>query len=153
MNYKACNRSPMKKCCIQSLIDILSRKFMKTNAHWLLVNVLASCILLKNVWHLYYQFYSLQCSLNATLNEFNTPQNCKIESIADGITAITAQGRSSPSDKSGFVFIHCNITGTGNAYLSRAWKPNSRVIFAYTYLGPLVNPKGWDDKGLSGRQR
>jgi len=79
-------------------------------------------------------------------------QNCKIESIADGVTAITAQGRSRCSENSGFVFLHCNIMGTGSAYLSRAWKKNSRVIFAYTYMGNLINPKGWNDKGFSDRQ-
>ncbi|ONK79528.1 uncharacterized protein A4U43_C01F7270 [Asparagus officinalis] len=78
--------------------------------------------------------------------------NCKLVSIADGVTAITAQGRYSTSDNSAFVFLNCNITGTGNAFLGRAWKENSRVVFAYTYMGNLINPRGWDDKGYSNRQ-
>ncbi|KAK8934900.1 Pectinesterase PPME1 [Platanthera zijinensis] len=62
-------------------------------------------------------------------------------------------GRSTIADKSGFSFVHCNITGTGSAYLSRAWRKSSRVVFAHTYMGTLVNPRGWDDKGFPDRHR
>lgn len=58
----------------------------------------------------------------------------------------------SNSERSGFVFINGRIIGTGNAYLGRAWKAYARVVFAYTYLGRLVNPKGWDDHGVIQRQ-
>ncbi|KAH0452345.1 hypothetical protein IEQ34_019644 [Dendrobium chrysotoxum] len=78
--------------------------------------------------------------------------NCEIKSVADGITYITAQARSTIADKGGFAFVHCNVTGTGNAYLSRAWKKSSRVVFAYTYMNSVVNPKGWDDSGFKERQ-
>ncbi|KAG0471040.1 hypothetical protein HPP92_015586 [Vanilla planifolia] len=78
---------------------------------------------------------------------------CEINSVADGTTYITAQARTTIADKSGFAFVHCQVTGTGSAYLSRAWKKSSRVVFAYTYMGSLVNPRGWDDKGFPDRQR
>ncbi|KAL0908430.1 hypothetical protein M5K25_022924 [Dendrobium thyrsiflorum] len=78
--------------------------------------------------------------------------NCVIKSVADGITYITAQARSAIADKSGFAFVHCNVTGTGSAYLSRAWKKSSRVVFAYTYMNSVVNPEGWDDSGFKERQ-
>ncbi|CAL9095344.1 unnamed protein product [Musa textilis] len=80
-------------------------------------------------------------------------QNCEIESVADNVAYITAQARSNPSDKSGFSFIHCNITGTGNAFLSRAWREMSRVVFSYTHMGRLIDPRGWDNKGIAGRNR
>ncbi|CAL9045671.1 unnamed protein product [Musa banksii] len=80
-------------------------------------------------------------------------QNCEIESVADNVAYITAQARSNPSDKSGFSFIHCNITGTGNAFLSRAWREMSRVVFSYTHMGRLIDPRGWDNKGVAGRNR
>nr|CAD1825471.1 unnamed protein product [Ananas comosus var. bracteatus] len=80
-------------------------------------------------------------------------QNCELHSVADGATAITAQARENISDKSGFSFVSCRISGTGDAFLSRAWKPRSRVVFAYTYMGSLVDPLGWSDKGLPERQR
>lgn len=79
-------------------------------------------------------------------------QHCVINSVADGNTYISAQGRSTIADKSGFSFVHCKITGTGSAYLSRAWRKSSRVVFAYSYMGTVVNPKGWDDKGFPDRQ-
>lgn len=80
-------------------------------------------------------------------------QNCELHSVADGATTITAQARENISDKSGFSFVSCKISGTGDAFLSRAWKPRSRVVFAYTYMGSLVDPLGWSDKGFPERQR
>lgn len=73
-------------------------------------------------------------------------QKCEIHSVANSITAITAQGRAGTEDN-GFVFINCLISGTGNAYLGRAWKDSSRVIFAHSYMGELINEKGWDNFG------
>ncbi|KAL5995761.1 putative pectinesterase 63 [Asimina triloba] len=79
--------------------------------------------------------------------------NCELHSVGTGEIAITAQARKTVADKSGFSFVHCKITGTGNVFLSRAWMQSSRVVFAYTYMGSLVNPKGWDDKGFTDRDR
>ncbi|KAJ8621255.1 hypothetical protein MRB53_029784 [Persea americana] len=78
---------------------------------------------------------------------------CELHSVAKGITALTAHGRLGKSDSGGFAFVNCVISGSGSAYLSRAWKESSRVVFLYTYMGALVNPKGWDDKGFQDRQR
>ncbi|KAJ4832378.1 hypothetical protein Tsubulata_022316 [Turnera subulata] len=70
--------------------------------------------------------------------------NTTIESVAEGTGVITAQGRENVADNSGFTFIYCNITGIGNnTYLGRAWKERPRVVFAYTYMGHLINYEGW----------
>ncbi|KAL0558587.1 hypothetical protein IC582_003164 [Cucumis melo] len=69
-----------------------------------------------------------------------------INSVAEGIGVITAQAREDATDESGFTFAYCNITGTGNTYLGRAWKERTRVVFAYTYMGTLINTEGWSDK-------
>ncbi|CAK7352318.1 unnamed protein product, partial [Dovyalis caffra] len=70
--------------------------------------------------------------------------NTTIESVAEGTGVITAQARENATDESGFTFIHCNITGLGNnTYLGRAWKKRPRVVFAYTYMGHLINDEGW----------
>ncbi|RDX66453.1 putative pectinesterase 48, partial [Mucuna pruriens] len=68
-----------------------------------------------------------------------------IESMAKGLSVITAQGRESMAQDTGFTFLHCNITGSGsgNTYLGRAWKKSPRVVFAYTYMGSLINSRGW----------
>ncbi|KAF8393678.1 hypothetical protein HHK36_021925 [Tetracentron sinense] len=71
--------------------------------------------------------------------------NTEIRSVAEDIAVITAHARETDADDSGFTFIHCNITGTGNTYLGRAWKERARVVFAYTYMGTLVNREGWSD--------
>lgn len=70
-------------------------------------------------------------------------QNTTIKSVAEKLGVIAAQAMNSKSDDSGFVFIHCKILGTGDMYLGRAWKETSRVVFAYTYMGGLINSGGW----------
>ncbi|PPE00011.1 hypothetical protein GOBAR_DD02991 [Gossypium barbadense] len=47
---------------------------------------------------------------------------------------ITIQVRERVEDDSGFTFLYCNITSSGNntMYLCRAWKPRPRVVFAFT---------------------
>ncbi|KAH9652874.1 putative pectinesterase 63 [Citrus sinensis] len=66
-----------------------------------------------------------------------------IVSVANGLGVITAQAREQVNDDSGFTFVHCNITGSGDTYLGRAWKERPRVVFAYTYMGTLINSQGW----------
>jgi len=56
---------------------------------------------------------------------------------------VTAQGRESADDRSGFVFEGGLIKGNGKVNLGRAWKPYSRVIFRNTYFSDIVTPQGW----------
>ncbi|XP_022728870.1 putative pectinesterase 63 [Durio zibethinus] len=71
--------------------------------------------------------------------------NTTIQSVAKNLGVITAQAREKVGDDSGFTFLYCNITGGGNSttYLGRAWKQRPRVIFAFTYMGTVINSKGW----------
>ncbi|KAL6331004.1 hypothetical protein AAG906_009432 [Vitis piasezkii] len=71
--------------------------------------------------------------------------NTMIESVAKGVGVITAQARENVADTSGFAFVHCNISGSGDTYLGRAWRLRPRVVFAYTYMGTLINGEGWSD--------
>lgn len=75
-------------------------------------------------------------------------QKCHIHSLSQGESgAITAQRRMSPSENTGFIFINCRVTGSGQTVLGRPWGPYSRVIFAWTYLSAAVLPQGWNDWG------
>ncbi|KAG2554460.1 hypothetical protein PVAP13_9KG607501 [Panicum virgatum] len=50
---------------------------------------------------------------------------------------ITAHGRKSSSESTGFVFFKCVITGNGEAvymYLGRPWDPFGRVVFVETFM-------------------
>ncbi|GAV83057.1 Pectinesterase domain-containing protein [Cephalotus follicularis] len=76
-----------------------------------------------------------RCAINLNIGR-NAPQY--------DIGYITAQGRNSPNDPGGFVFKYCTISGTGKAYLGRAWRPYSRVIVYESYLSNVVIPAGWD---------
>ncbi|KAL5728518.1 pectinesterase [Ranunculus cassubicifolius] len=67
----------------------------------------------------------------------------EIRSVADGFSALTASMRDNNNDDSGFSFVNCNISGTGDIYLSRTWKEKAVVVFAQTYMGMNVNPAGW----------
>ncbi|CAL9024302.1 unnamed protein product [Prunus brigantina] len=63
------------------------------------------------------------------------------------MTVITAQARDSASEDTGYSFVHCNITGTGNGtYLGRAWRISPRVVFAYTSMSEVITPAGWNNK-------
>lgn len=59
--------------------------------------------------------------------------------------AVTAHGRASADEDSGFAFVRCNLGGTGRIWLGRAWRPFSKVVFAYTFMSDIVAPEGWND--------
>lgn len=56
---------------------------------------------------------------------------------------ITAQGRKSAYEPTGFVFRRGIVSGTGQAFLGRAYGPYSRVIFHETTMSNVVDPNGW----------
>ncbi|KAK6915680.1 Pectinesterase, catalytic [Dillenia turbinata] len=64
---------------------------------------------------------------------------------------ITAQGRQNEKDPSGFVFKYCNVQG-GQAYLGRAYREYSRVLFYRSYLSKAIVPQGWDSWSFAGRE-
>ncbi|XP_021766821.1 probable pectinesterase 8 [Chenopodium quinoa] len=80
-------------------------------------------------------------------------ENCAMISIASPVPAgqkningvVTASGRSSQDENSGFVFYNCSIGGTGRIWLGRAWRSFSRVLFAYTSMSDIIAPEGWND--------
>ncbi|KAI9128844.1 hypothetical protein K1719_000327 [Acacia pycnantha] len=85
-------------------------------------------------------------------NALSLFEGCHVHAIAQNIGALTAQGRSSMLEDTGFSFVHCKVTGSGALYLGRAWGPFSRVIFAYTYMDDIIIPKGWYNWGDPNRE-
>ncbi|KAM1047007.1 hypothetical protein FF1_026383 [Malus domestica] len=79
-------------------------------------------------------------------------EGCHVHAIAQNIGALTAQGRSSMLEETGFSFVNCKVTGSGALYLGRAWGPFSRVVFAYTYMDDIIIPKGWYNWGDPNRE-
>eukprot|EP01018_Ginkgo_biloba_P011107 Gb_23209 [translate_table: standard] len=67
----------------------------------------------------------------------------ELHSIAQVFGSIAAQNRLRPYERTGFVFLHCKVTGTGPLYLGRAMGQYSRIIYAYTYFDDII--AGWDD--------
>ena len=79
-------------------------------------------------------------------------QGCHVHAIAQSMGALTAQGRSSLLEDTGFSFVNCKVTGSGALFLGRAWGPFSRVVFAYTYMDNIIIPKGWYNWGDPNRE-
>lgn len=79
----------------------------------------------------------------------------KDESVKSGALMagfITAQGRQSEQDTSGFVFKYCTIKGDGKAYLGRAYRDYSRVVFYATSMSNVIVPQGWDAWHYKGKE-
>ncbi|CAM0910994.1 unnamed protein product [Alopecurus aequalis] len=88
-------------------------------------------------------------------------ENCRLISIADPVPAgirtitgsVTAHARESNEDNTGYSFVNCSIGGTGRIWLGRAWRPYSRVVFAYTSMSDIIASEGWNDWNDPARDR
>lgn len=69
--------------------------------------------------------------------------NVTAAALGYGPGYITANARYSLTDNSGFVFKECTVVGTGEAYLGRAYRKYSRVIFYKSNIDSVIVPKGW----------
>ncbi|XP_022731129.1 probable pectinesterase 53 [Durio zibethinus] len=85
-------------------------------------------------------------------NALSLFEGCHVHAIATLTGALTAQGRGSILDDTGFSFVNCKVTGSGALYLGRAWGPFSRVVFAFTYMDNIIIPKGWYNWGDPNRE-
>ncbi|XP_008809346.1 probable pectinesterase 8 [Phoenix dactylifera] len=80
-------------------------------------------------------------------------ESCEMISIASPVPAglkvingaVTAHGRASGDENTGFSFVNCTIGGTGRIWLGRAWRPYSRVVFINTFMTDIISPEGWND--------
>ena len=73
-------------------------------------------------------------------------EGCEIHSTPHAIGFITAQGKSSAGQASGFVFQRCTLTaapGVANVWLGRPWRPFATVVFLHTRMGAHIEPAAW----------
>ncbi|KAJ8752681.1 hypothetical protein K2173_005570 [Erythroxylum novogranatense] len=80
--------------------------------------------------------------------------NTELYAKADeGMTVIAAHARSSQAEDTGFSFVHCKVTGKGTgAMLGRPWTEMPKVVFAYTTMSEVVDPKGWSSNNHPERE-
>ncbi|XP_028770844.1 putative pectinesterase/pectinesterase inhibitor 22 [Neltuma alba] len=96
------------------------------------------------------QFYR-ECEIYGTIdfifgNGAAVLQNCKLYTrvpLPLQKVTITAQGRKSPHQNTGFVIQDSFVLATQPTYLGRPWKQFSRTVYINTYMSGLVQPRGW----------
>ncbi|CAO2836751.1 unnamed protein product [Amaranthus hypochondriacus] len=96
------------------------------------------------------QFYR-DCNIYGTIdfifgNGAAVLQNCNIYSrtpLPLQKVTITAQGRKSPHQSTGFSIQSSNIYANEPAYLGRPWKPFSRVVYMNCFMSATIQPRGW----------
>ncbi|GFP87553.1 pectinesterase 2 [Phtheirospermum japonicum] len=60
----------------------------------------------------------------------------------DPMAMITVQARSNKEEDTGYIFVHCKVTGSGGTtYLVRSWFPSPQVVFAFLNCAMLFIPK------------
>ncbi|KAK1695158.1 hypothetical protein QYE76_011855 [Lolium multiflorum] len=81
-------------------------------------------------------------------------QGCEVSTGRSAVTPgfITAHGRNSAQDGTGFVFNGGKVSGVTPAYLGRAWRAYARVIFYQTDMSDVVVSQGWDAWNYKGQE-
>ncbi|PTN09801.1 pectinesterase [Mangrovibacterium marinum] len=60
------------------------------------------------------------------------------------------------TNKYGFVFLNCAITGNADEntfYLGRPWRPYSNVVYLNCYLDKQIKPEGWNNWGKESNEQ
>ncbi|KAL2503322.1 putative pectinesterase/pectinesterase inhibitor 44 [Forsythia ovata] len=82
-------------------------------------------------------------------------QNCQIlarKGLPNQKNTITAHGRKSPAEPTGFSIQFCNISAEPDVlaslnstatYLGRPWKAYSRTVIMQSYISNAIRPEGW----------
>lgn len=72
--------------------------------------------------------------------------SCEIRSTPHSEGFVTAQGKSYPTEDSGYVFHNCRLTaypGVTNVFLGRPWRPWATVVYLDTEMGSHIQPAGY----------
>jgi len=76
--------------------------------------------------------------------------HCELHSRSSPNVMITAQSKHTPAEDSGYIFLHCRITGEntgGKVVLGRPWRAYSTVLFYDTDIEQSLAPDGWSEWG------
>ncbi|CAN6994513.1 unnamed protein product [Brassica oleracea var. botrytis] len=94
--------------------------------------------------------YFLKCYIEGNVdfifgNAKSLYRDCYIRSNAKRFGSIAAHHRDKENEDTGFSFVNCTISGTGNVTLGRAWGNYARIVYSNCYIADVITPAGWDD--------
>jgi pectinesterase len=71
-------------------------------------------------------------------------ENCTVHTKRDGYITAASTSR---DQKWGFVFLNCNLTGTGKntVYLGRPWRPFAQVAYLNCHMDESIRPEAWNN--------
>lgn len=140
-------RHYFKDCYIQGSIDFIfgnARSFYEVY-----IIYMYNLAVIRTIYTITESYYMTYLGIIETYNL----QSCMLVSMANPVPpgtkgingAVTAHGRASNDDNTGFAFVNCSLGGAGRVWLGRAWRPFSRVVFAKSTMTDIIAPEGWND--------
>jgi pectinesterase len=76
--------------------------------------------------------------------------HCELHSKNGGFITAGSTDKAKPW---GYVFLDCELTGSGSTFLGRPWYDNASATYVRCKMGAHIDPRGWDNFGNSAKEK